>query len=109
LPDPGQPCFFPCLLNQRKGHPVHPRRSLVRTGQRRGVAQDVFPVNLVIQELEARGRFRLRCAIELLLQAPDTDWCLQAHRPSPFLFCRTSMPCSPGPSLHGQYPASPVL
>jgi hypothetical protein len=40
--------------------PVHSRRALVRAALRIGVGQHVFPVDLVVQRIEAVAGFRLR-------------------------------------------------
>ncbi|MDP8920786.1 MAG: hypothetical protein M3O00_18270, partial [Pseudomonadota bacterium] len=53
FPEPGQPRLQPLRLDRREGHPVHPRRALVRTSQRIGVVQDVCAVNLVVEQVEA--------------------------------------------------------
>ncbi len=64
-------------------HPVHPWRSSVGTGEGIGVGEDVRPTDLVVQNVEAEGRLRLRLAVKLSLKAPDPFRCFEAHRQSP--------------------------
>ena len=45
--------------------------------------QNIFPVDLVVKQVEALFRFFLRLAVQLPLKRPDLTRCLQAHRPSP--------------------------
>ena len=57
--------------------------------------------NLVVEQIEAEGRLRLRLAIQLSLKAPDRSRCCQAHRQSPHLAIFESTPevrvlCSAG-------------
>jgi hypothetical protein len=40
------------------------------------VTQDVFPVNLVVEQIEAEARLRLRLTIQLPLKGPDRYRCL---------------------------------
>jgi hypothetical protein len=49
-------------------------------------------MNLVVKQIEAVRRFRLRLAIQLPLKGPDTLWCCQAHRQSPILVSVRSTP-----------------
>src|ERR1700751_2131438 len=92
VPDPGEPLLQPRCLNHRERHPIHPRRAPVRTGQRIGVGQNVFAMDLVVEQVEAVRRVRLRLAIQLLLKAPDAIGCCQAHHQSPILVSVRSAP-----------------
>ncbi len=49
-------------------------------------------MDLVVEQVEAEVRFRLRLEIELPLEAPDLFRCFQAHRQSPLLFSFKSTP-----------------
>ena len=66
-------------------------------------------MDLVVEEVEAEGRLRLRLAIQLPLQAPDLVGRFQAHRQSPPPRQRRKRARSQGPSLPRSYPASAVL
>ena len=68
---PASHCLQARRLDLREGHPVHARRTRIGAGQRIGVTQNVFAINLVVEHVEAEGRLRLRLAIELSLKAPD--------------------------------------
>ena len=90
--EPGEPLFPPRRFDHREAHPVHPRRTRIRARQVVGVAQDVFPINLVVEQVEAEVRLRLRLEIQLPLKPPDAIGCLQAHRQSPILVFFGSTP-----------------
>src|SRR3954454_2102130 len=79
-------------LDPREGDPVHPRCAPVGAGERVGVAQDIRAMDLVVEQVEAEGRLRLRLAIKLPLESPDRFGCLQAHRQSPLLLAFGSAP-----------------
>ena len=49
------------------------------------MAQDVLAADLVVEQVEAERRLRLRLAIQLPLKRPDLIRCCQAHRQSPLL------------------------
>src|SRR5450755_2836513 len=49
------------------------------------MGQNVFPVNLVVEQIETVARLFLRLLVQLLLKHPDLYWCFQAHRQSPLL------------------------
>ena len=68
------------------------RRARVRTGQRIGVSQNVLAADLVVEQVEAERRLRLRLAIQLPLKGPDLLGCCQAHRQSPVLAVVESTP-----------------
>src|SRR6185312_5653696 len=82
----------PGRLDRLERDPVHARRALAGAGKRVGVAQDVRAMDLVVEQVEAVGRLRLRLAIQLPLKTPDRLGCCQAHRPSPILAFVESMP-----------------
>ena len=56
------------------------------------MGQDVVAMDLVVEQIEAVRRFRLRLAIQLPLKGPDAHWCCQAHRQSPILVFVRSAP-----------------
>src|ERR1700751_4956834 len=78
-----QPTLQTRRLDRGKGHSVRAWRTRIGAGHRIGVTEDVFAVNLVVEQVEAEGRLRLRLAIELSLKDPDLFRCCQAHRQSP--------------------------
>src|SRR3954468_7717844 len=49
------------------------------------MAQNIFPVHLVVEQIEAVVRLSLRLSVQLPLKHPDQYWCFQAHRQSPLL------------------------
>src|SRR3954451_10217135 len=49
------------------------------------MGQNVFPVHLVVEQVEAVARLALRLLVQLPLKHPDLYWCFQAHRQSPLL------------------------
>jgi hypothetical protein len=72
-------------------------------------AQDVVPINLVVEHVEAEGRLRLRLAIQLSLKGPDLIRCCQAHRQSPSPLRLRKRTGSQGPLLRRHYPASLLI
>jgi hypothetical protein len=92
LPETGKPLLQPSGLDRREGDPVHPRRTPIGARQSVGVAQNVLTADLVVEQVEAVRRLRLRLEIQLPLKPPDTLWCLQAHRQSPILVFLESTP-----------------
>src|ERR1022692_2283302 len=49
------------------------------------MGQNVFPVHLVVEQVETVVRLFLRLLVQLPLKHPDLHWCFQAHRQSPLL------------------------
>src|ERR1022692_776635 len=49
------------------------------------MGQDVFPVHLVVEQIETVARCFLRFLVQLPLKHPDLYWCFQTHRQSPLL------------------------
>src|SRR3954471_23076032 len=49
------------------------------------MGQNVFPVHLVVEQVETVARLALRLLVQLPLKHPDLYWCFQAHRQSPLL------------------------
>ena len=49
------------------------------------MVQNVFPVYLVVEQVETVVRLFLRFLVQLPLKHPDLNRCLQAHRQSPVL------------------------
>src|SRR5690349_23755601 len=56
------------------------------------MAENVFAIDLVVEQVEAEIRLRLRLEIQLPLKGPDFIGCLQAHRQSPILISVKSTP-----------------
>src|SRR5215467_521522 len=106
---PCQPPLQARRFDRRKGPVVRARRTRICSGKRIGVTQDVLAVDLVVEQVEAEGRLRLRLAIQLSLKGPDLFRCCQAHRQSPSPLHLRKHTRSQGPSLHRHYPASTVL
>src|SRR5208283_5385184 len=80
-----EPRFHARTLDVVERHPVHPRRAVVPTCQRKSVGENVRPTDLVVQQIEAELRLRLRLHIKLSLQGPDLIRRFQTHRQSPLL------------------------
>src|ERR1700682_3894861 len=104
-----QPPLQARRLDPRKGHSVPARRTRICSGQRIGVSQDVLAVNLVVEQVEAEGRLRLRLTVQLSLKGPDRCRCCQAHRQSPSPRHLRKRTRSQGPLLRRHYPASTLL
>src|ERR1700682_4588704 len=49
------------------------------------MGQKIFPVHLVVEQVETVVRLFLRFLVQLPLKHPDLQWCFQAHRQSPLL------------------------
>src|ERR1022692_1005450 len=56
------------------------------------MGQDVFPVHLVVEQIETVGRCFLRFLVQLPLKHPDLYWCFQTHRQSPLRSSFSSAP-----------------
>src|SRR6516164_11240254 len=80
FPDPGQPLIQPRGFDLCESHPVHSRRAKVGFRQPIGVPQNIGSPDLVVEQVEAEVRFRLRLEIELLLKVPDVIRRFEAHR-----------------------------
>ena len=72
-------------------------------------AQDVFPVNLVVEQVEAERRLGLRLTIQLSLKGLDRYRCCQAHRKSPSPHHLRKHTRSQGPLLNWHCPASTLV
>ncbi len=92
LPHGGQPSLHPCGLDVLERHPVHARRPPVPLGKRVGVGKDVRPRHLVVQQVEAIGRFLLGLGVERLVEPPELRWSCQAHANLPPLGPLTRTP-----------------
>src|SRR3979411_2360389 len=95
-------------LADRRRDPT-PINTRICSGQRIGVSQDVLAVNLVVEQVEAEGRLRLRLTVQLSLKGPDRCRCCQAHRQSPSPHHLRKRTRSQGPLLRRHYPASTLL
>src|ERR1019366_741812 len=109
LPDAGQPLPQTPQFDFREALSIHPWRSLVGARPFVGMAQNVFPVNLVVEHVEAVSRLVLRLAIQLDLKFPDLARCCQTHRQSPSLPSFTSTPLTriAFPTCRAHYPGGP--
>ena len=101
LPEPRQPLLPPRRLDLLEAHPIHAAGSAVAFAQQIGVLQDVRPIDLVVEQVEAEGRLLLGLEIQLALQAPDLFRGLKAHvSQSPFdprLLAKHTMKSGPFP------------
>src|SRR5271169_143421 len=104
-----QPCVQALRLDLCERHPVHPGRTRIGAGKPVGVAEDVLAVDLVVEQVEAERRLRLRLTIKLPLKGPDLIGCFEAHRQSPPPLRLRKRTRSQGPSLRRSYPGSAVL
>ncbi len=75
----GQPSLQPCPFDVLERHPVHARRSPMLPAERIGVGQDVRSIHLVVEQVEAIGRFLLGLGVQRLLESPELRWSCQAH------------------------------
>jgi hypothetical protein len=107
LSEARQPLLSPRRFDRRERHPVHPRCTAIGVCQPIGLFQDV--PHLVVEQIEAVVRLRLRFEIELLLKVPDLFRCLEAHRQSPSPRLLPKHAGSQAPSLRRHYPASTVV
>src|ERR1700676_2838915 len=73
------------------------------------VAKQAIKLNLVVEQVEAEGRLRLRLTVQLSLKGPDRCRCCQAHRQSPSPRHLRKRTRSQGPFLSQHYPASTVI
>src|SRR5712691_9575956 len=85
FPDAAQPFFQPLRFDSPEALSIHARRALIGLCQCVGMGQKVFPVHLVVEQIETVVRFFLRLLVQLPLKHPDLHWCFQAHRQSPLL------------------------
>src|ERR1017187_9975881 len=85
IPDAVQPSPQPCRFDPREALPIHSRRALIGLCQCICMVQNVFPVDLVVEQIETVVRLFLRFLVQLPLKHPDLNRCLQAHRQSPLL------------------------
>src|SRR5438477_159789 len=104
-----QPCFQTLRLDLGESRPIHAGRTRIGAGQPVGVTKDVLAANLVVEQVEAACRLRLRLTIKLSLKVPELFGCFEAHRQSPPPRHLRKCPRSQGPSLHRSYPGSAVL
>jgi hypothetical protein len=58
-----QPPLDPVRLDVRKILAVYPRLTAIAAGQPIGVGEDVFPIDLVVQDVEAKIRRLLRLSL----------------------------------------------
>jgi hypothetical protein len=71
--------------------------------------EDVFPIDLIIEQVKAKIRFRLRLEVKLSLESPNVIRCFKAHHQSPLLISFKSvpevrgLPSIPFPGLHRYY------
>src|SRR5262249_2021153 len=104
-----QPLLQARRFDCREAHSIHTRCSRIESGQRIGVPQNVLAVNLVVEQVEAEGRLRLRLTVQLSPKGPDRDRCCQAHRQSPSPRHLTKHDRSLVPPLPWHLPAMTVV
>src|SRR5687768_873681 len=113
-----QPCVQAHCFDLCERDPVHAGCTRVGAGKPVGVVKDVRAADLVIEQVEAECRLRLRLTIQPPLKGPDLIGCFEAHGQSPPpLRLRQSPPPlrlrkhtrSQEPSLRRSYPGSAVL
>jgi hypothetical protein len=104
-----QPCVHARRIDLLKGHPVNAWRTRIGADQRIGMAKNVRAADLVVEQVEAEGRLRLRLTIELPLKVPDLFGRFEAHRQSPPPHHLRKRTRSQGPFLRRNYPASTVV
>src|ERR1022692_2747680 len=85
IPDAVQPFTQPCRFDLREALPIYSRRALIGLRQCICMVQNVFPVDLVVEQVKTVVRLFLRFLVQLSLKHPDLIRCLQAHRQSPVL------------------------
>src|ERR1019366_3060005 len=73
------------------------------------MVQNVLATDLVVKNVEAESRLRLRLTIKLSLKGPDLFGCFKAHRQSPSPRQLRKHTRSQGPFLRWNYPASTVI
>src|SRR5262249_60619447 len=78
-PSAGRPLPHPCRFDVLERHAVHPRRPAVLLAERIGVSQNVCPIHLVVQQVEAIGRVLLGLGVQRLLEPPELRRSCQAH------------------------------
>jgi hypothetical protein len=104
-----QPCVQTLRFDLCERHPVHTGRARIGAGKPVGVAEDVFAADLVVEQVEAECRLRLRLTIKLSLKGPDLIGCFETHGQSPPPLHLQKHTRSQGPSLRRSYPGSAVL
>ena len=101
-----EPRFQALRLDLVERHPVDARSTRIGAGEPVGVEENVRAMDLVVEQVEAERRLRLRLHVELSLQAPDLFRRCKAHRQSPAPCLLRKRTRSQGPLLHRRYPAS---
>src|SRR5207245_2462808 len=75
----GQPSLQPFSFDVLERHAVHARRSAVLLTERIRVSEDIRPIHLVVEQVEAVGRFLLGLGVQRLLESLELRWSYQAH------------------------------
>src|SRR5690349_24292185 len=75
----------PCDSIPQKLLSIHAWRALIGLHQCVSMGQHIFPVHLVVEQVETVARLFLRLLVQLPLKHPDLNRCFQAHRQSPLL------------------------
>src|SRR5204862_6041534 len=92
LLEPVQPLLPPPRFDVLEALSIHPWRAIIGFCQLVCMQQNVLPVHLVVELIEAVSRLVLRLSIQLDLQVPDFIRRCQAHRQSPFLSSSSNSP-----------------
>lgn len=66
-------------LYSGNGGPVNTGGTPIASHHGPGLTQDVRPVDLVVEEVEPKGRFLLGLAVQLPLEIPHAIWRFQPH------------------------------
>jgi hypothetical protein len=99
-----QPCVQAHCFDLCERDPVHAGCTRVGAGKPVGVVKDVRAADLVIEQVEAECRLRLRLTIQPPLKGPDLIGCFEAHGQSPPPLRLRKHTRSQGPSLRRSYP-----
>src|SRR5690349_23216886 len=75
----------PCDSIPQKLLSIHAWRALIGLHQCVSMGQHIFPVHLVVEQVETVARLFLRLLVQLPLKHPDLNRCFQTHRQSPLL------------------------
>ena len=101
-----QPCLQALRLDLGEARSVHTRSARIGAGQPIGMAQNVLAANLVVEHVEAKGRLRLRLAIELPLEGSGSSQVLRGSSPITFTSPSSKAHQKSGPFAPPAYPVS---
>ena len=93
-----QPLLHTRRLDRLERHTIDPGRALVGFRQGIRMGEDVSPIDLVVEQVEAEARLRLGLRIKLALERLDLLGGCQAHRQSRSPFHTVASPSQAGAS-----------